>query len=75
MNNTETLSALVYRSFTSYSVCAFLTFLLGPNELSIRNATVIHDLLGPSGAPKGPGKNLPYVERHRLTNKACPTIS
>ena len=27
---------------------------LGPNELSIRDATALNALLGPSGAPKGP---------------------
>ncbi len=27
----------------------------GPNELSIRDASLIHAVLGPGGLPKGPG--------------------
>jgi len=27
---------------------------VGPNELSIRDASIIHDLMGPDGLPKGP---------------------
>ena len=32
----------------------FLILLPGPNELSIRDSTVINVLLGTSGLPKGP---------------------
>ena len=58
--------------------CAFLrlTADLGPNELSIRNASAIPALLGISGVPKGPGApfSRPGMSQYKLTANHYPAF-
>ncbi|EJF55985.1 high nitrogen upregulated cytochrome P450 monooxygenase 2 [Dichomitus squalens LYAD-421 SS1] len=39
---------------------------IGPNEVSVRDATALHALLGPSGAPKGPHLVGRVLSEHTL---------
>lgn len=50
-----------------------LTWVTGPNELSINDATVIQPILGPTGWPKGPGMSGRMLHQDPLAAIALPT--
>jgi isoprenylcysteine carboxyl methyltransferase (ICMT) family protein YpbQ len=48
-----------------------MSYLVGPNELSIRDASIIHAVLGQGGLPKGPRKYKVLAPQHVAYHVSC----
>ena len=44
----------MHLSLLSQTLPAIISYFVGPNELSIRDASLVHAVLGQGGLPKGP---------------------